>query len=86
MENQIKKRGGRIKGTPNKITKDIRESYQLLIENNLDRLEDDIRELSPKDRIEILIRLTEYVVPKLQRTQIQNDFDLIGLRAEFVDR
>jgi|LakMenE18May11ns_1017448.scaffolds.fasta_scaffold9852790_2 hypothetical protein len=86
MNTKRNKTGGREMGTPNKITKDIRESYQLLIENNLDRLEDDIRELSPKDRIEILIRLTEYVVPKLQRTQIQNDFDLIGLRAEFVDR
>jgi hypothetical protein len=85
MNTKRNKTGGREMGTPNKITKDIRESYQLLIENNLDRLEDDIRELSPKDRIEILIRLTEYVVPKLQRTQIQNDFDLIGLRAEFVD-
>ena len=84
MNTKRNKTGGREMGTPNKITKDIRESYQLLIENNLDRLEDDIRELSPKDRIEILIRLTEYVVPKLQRTQIQNDFDLIGLRAEFV--
>jgi DNA primase catalytic subunit len=86
MENQIKKRGGRIKGTPNKITKDIRESYQLLIENNLDRLENDIKELSPKDRIEILIRLTEYVVPKLQRShQVVNTYDLIGMEAEFVD-
>jgi hypothetical protein len=28
MENQIKKRGGRIKGTPNKITTEIREFYK----------------------------------------------------------
>ncbi len=79
------KTGGRAKGTPNKVTTEIREFYKELIENNLEQIELDIKELSPKDRIEILIRLTEYVVPKLQRShQVVNTYDLIGMEAEFV--
>jgi hypothetical protein len=84
--NKRLKTGGRGKGTPNKITTEIREFYKELIENNLEQLEADIMELSPKDRIEILIKLSEFVVPKLQRShQVVNTCDLIGMEAEFVD-
>lgn len=77
--------GGRIKGTPNKITKDIRESFQNLIENNMELIENDLQLLEPIDRLEIVIKLTEFVIPKLTRTSV-NKFELIaGIDAEFVD-
>lgn len=68
--NKRPKTGGRAKGTPNKITTEIREFYKELIENNLEQIETDLKELNPKERIEILIKLSEYVVPKLARTEI----------------
>ena len=73
------KTGGRIKGTPNKVTKDIRESYQLLIEKSLDRLESDLMELTPKERIEVLIKLSEYVVPKLTKIEANLETKTTGI-------
>lgn len=73
------KTGGRIKGTPNKVTKDIRESYQLLIEKSLDRLESDLMELTPKERIEVLIKLSEYVIPKLNKIESNIDSIITGI-------
>ena len=73
------KTGGRIKGTPNKVTKEIRESYQLLIEKSLDRLESDLMELTPKERIEVLIKLSEYVIPKLNKIESNIDSIITGI-------
>jgi hypothetical protein len=64
---------GRTKGSPNKITKDIKEAYRLLIENNLDNLTgwlEKIAEENPEKAIKILSDLSEYVIPKLARTDL----------------
>ena len=73
------KTGGRAIGTPNKVTKDIRKSYQLLIEKSLDRLESDLMELTPKERIEVLIKLSEYVVPKLTKIEANLETRTTGI-------
>ena len=73
------KTGGRAIGTPNKVTKDIRKSYQLLIEKSLDRLESDLMELTPKERIEVLIKLSEYVVPKLTKIEANLETKTTGI-------
>ena len=77
--NKRYKKGGRVKGTPNKVTKDIRKSYQLLIEKCLDRLESDLMELTPKERIEVLIKLSEYVVPKLTKIEANLETKTTGI-------
>ena len=67
-----KKTGGRTKGTPNKSTRDIREAYRMLIENNLDSLTKWLEEVAVKDpakAIYILSDLSEYVLPKLSRVE-----------------
>ena len=67
------KAGGRTKGTLNKSTKDIREAYQMLIERNIPKLEkwlDAISKKSPERAIYILYNLSEYVIPKLNRTDL----------------
>ena len=64
---------GRGKGTPNKTTRDIKEAYRMLIESNLDNLTawvEQIAEKDPEKAIRILSELSEYVVPKLARTDI----------------
>ena len=64
--------GGRVKGTPNKVTAPIREKFQqLLDEYGIDEMVKDLRALSPKDRMTIIAALAEYIVPKLARTEIQ---------------
>lgn len=62
---------GKIKGTENNSTKDIKEAYRMLIEKNIDNLSDwleDIANENPEKAFYILITLSEYVIPKLART------------------
>jgi hypothetical protein len=64
------KTGGRTKGTPNKTTIEIREKYQLLIEETLEQLNEDIKTLEPKDRIKVIIELSKFVIPTLKATEL----------------
>lgn len=77
--NKRLKTGGRGKGTPNKITTEIREFYKELIENNLEQIKADLKELTPKERIEVLIKLSEYVIPKLNKVESNVDSIITGI-------
>jgi len=66
-------REGRPKGVPNKTTKEIREAYQKLTEDNLDRMSIWISQVASEDpakAMDIMIRLSEYIIPKLARTEV----------------
>lgn len=58
------KTGGRTAGTPNKVTGALKEFLVSLINQNKQQIEADLRELSPKDRLIILERFLQYVIPK----------------------
>ena len=45
------KLGGRKKGSVNHSTAEIREHYKNLIDNNLDQLQSDLKELEPLQRL-----------------------------------
>lgn len=60
------KTGGRKKGTPNRITKDVRVWLVDLVSKNRRQLERDLQELEPKDRVMMLEKLMQYVIPKKQ--------------------
>lgn len=67
---------GRPKGVVNKTTRDIKEAYRMLIENNLDNLTIWLEKIAAKDpekAIRILADLSEYVIPKLARTDLTSD-------------
>ena len=67
---------GRKSGTPNKTTSAIKEAYQKLIEDNLDNLTawlETIAEKDPEKAIRILSDLSEYVIPKLARTDLRSE-------------
>ena len=74
METRIKT-GGRKAGTPNKITKDLREKFKLIVEDNLNKLQNDIEQLEPKDRIKVIIDLSKFVLPTLRATDIKTNTD-----------
>ena len=63
--NTGKKYGGRQKGTPNKLTKVIRTVLKDLIYKELDEIRKCLDSLEPKQRIELVIKLIPYVLPKL---------------------
>lgn len=60
------------KGVPNRINHEVRKSFQLLVENNLERLQSDIDELEPKDRIKIILDMAKFILPTLQAVSIDD--------------
>jgi len=65
--------GGRPKGASNKVTRDIRSAYQQLVEFNLENMSTWLAHIAadnPEKAFELMIKLSEYVIPKMQRTEV----------------
>ena len=75
---------GRPKGSSNKATSKVRESFTSLLEDNLDQLKDDFKELDPKDRIKLFLDLSKYVIPQLKQTDVKLDGKL-GINIDPID-
>ena len=60
------KTGGREIGTPNKTTSELRKTLKHIVDDELQILQDNINELQPKERIDLLIKLLPYEMPKVQ--------------------
>ena len=56
---------GKKPGTPNQVTKKIREKIQLIIDEHfqLDDIKKDLEKLEPKDRLTFLDKLLRHVLP-----------------------
>lgn len=74
---------GRPKGTPNKVTIEMKTWLAGLIDKNRRQIEKDLKKLEPKDRLVILERLMQYTVPKMQAVTAQ--IDLNNLTNEQLD-
>lgn len=64
------KYGGRVKGTPNRLTKELRTVLKDIVYRELETIELRLDELDPKERIELTIKLMPYVFPKLQNISL----------------
>ena len=60
-----KKYGGRQKGTPNKLTKELRSVLKDILYQELEQIQVHLDSLKPKERIELLIKLMPYALPKV---------------------
>ncbi|PTB96324.1 hypothetical protein C9994_07930 [Marivirga lumbricoides] len=58
------------KGVPNKATSELREKISTILTDQWENVLSDLQSLSPKDRIDVWLRLLEYSIPKLQRNEI----------------
>jgi len=74
---------GRPKGSPNKITTDLRKWISEIIVNNTDQLNKDLKEMAPVERWRIIERLLNYVIPKKQA--VQAEIDLNNLTESQID-
>ena len=60
--------GGRVKGTPNKTTLATKEFIQAILDENQEQLKEDLKNLAAKDRVNALLGLLPYIIPKQQAT------------------
>ena len=65
---------GRPKGKPNKLTQEARAWLSAVIDKNRKQMERDLKALEPKDRLQMLEKLMQYVIPKQQATTVEIDF------------
>lgn len=65
------KMGGRKAGTPNKSTTELREWVKKLVQSNMAQVKRDLKELEPKERLDVIERLMRYVLPRQQAITAQ---------------
>ena len=63
--NTGKKYGGREKGTPNRMTKELRSVLKDVLFEEIEALKIRLDTLKPKERVELLIKLMPYALPKV---------------------
>lgn len=62
--------GGRPKGATNKITREIKERAEWMLELCDERIVESIAKLRPKELVDLSVSLQEFVRPKLQRVNL----------------
>jgi hypothetical protein len=65
---------GSRKGIPNNATKEIRDAFEMLIHDNIDNMKvwlSDVGEEDPERALNIMVKMAEFIVPKLQRTELK---------------
>ena len=60
-----KKYGGRQKGTPNRMTKELRSVLKDILYQELEQIQEHLETLNSKERVELLIKLMPYILPKV---------------------
>jgi hypothetical protein len=70
------KYGGRQRGTPNKATARLREAFTELLEDNIGKVQelfDKVAEKNPQKALELLLKLSEFALPKLRAVEVNNE-------------
>jgi len=62
--NTGRKYGGRVQGTPNKLTAEMREALKTILNNEIEILPELLKKMNPEKRAEILTRLLPFIMPK----------------------
>jgi len=74
-ESKRVKSGGRVKGTPNILTHELRETLKHFISNEIENLsrEDVLSKLTINERLIFLTKVLPYVLPKIE--PLMNQYD-----------
>lgn len=67
---------GRPIGARNKATTKLIERVQAIIEDNIEQMQKDLGRMTPTERVKALIQLMQYVLPKQQSINLENQIEL----------
>jgi hypothetical protein len=75
-----KKTGGRVAGTPNKVTSELRKTLKGVIANELEQLPVTLEGLPARERLELVIKLLPFCLPKVDKVSGSYDsgWDVLG--------
>lgn len=63
--------GGRQKGTPNKVTTDIKSWLTEIVDKNRKQFEEDLESIMPDERVKVISGLLNYIIPKQQALSVE---------------
>jgi hypothetical protein len=66
------KTGGRTKGTPNRTTTETKQILKNIVSAEIDNINGLLDKLEPKERLDVIIRLLPYILPKQNEIAIEN--------------
>ncbi len=69
---------GRPKGAKDKVQSSIKEWVHELLNKNRTTVEADLKQCEPEDRLRFLLKLLDYVLPKLGTIQAEVNFDKLS--------
>lgn len=72
------KYGGRVAGTPNKVTGDLRASIQAFLDANWCKVQKEFDQLEAKDKLLFIDKMLAYSLPKLQATTLTTDLQTLS--------
>lgn len=88
---------GRPKGSPNKVTSDLREWINDILQKNRRQVQQDLKKADSKTRLNFYEKLLQYVLPKqqaitgdiradLNRKEVQPELDLSLVPTELLEQ
>lgn len=78
-----RKGSGRPKGTPNKMTKDLRDFFKSFLDKNTDKVQslfDQVAKDNPSKALDIFFKVSEYIVPRLRQIEYREEAEKIEVR------
>ena len=83
MNTTGKKYGGRTKGTPNKLSNEIKERLATILNEAIDSI--DVKTLTVSERLKLIQISVQYVIPRLKQVEDVTDEMPTNFQIEIID-
>ena len=70
-----KKTGGRKKGTPNKLTVELREKLEVILSEEIEKIPELLEKTKPVSRLHLIAKLLPYILPVLSKEEQKLNLD-----------
>ena len=84
MNTTGKKYGGRTKGTPNKLSNEIKERLATILNEAMDSI--DVKTLTVSERLKLIQISVQYVIPRLKQVENVDEEMPTNFQIEIIDR